>query len=154
MKKILFIFAFLATYFSALAKENMLPVPQASKEAQEEAKIDPSKLPSLGTCDPYTDYYIYKCQPFKCRLQVADYAGAIRQMEALGLDENGLCQFNFKLEVNAPNFPKAELRFKCKLSTKGVLEMANQFTQYKKGKIEYYSNPPVNDILNKECRQY
>lgn len=127
-----------------------VPQIQISKEALKESQM---KTPSLGTCDPYTDYYIYKCQKFKCRLPVGAITGINREMENLGV-EKGLCIHNYKFEIRNPNFPSTDLRVSCKLSEKGRLEMANQFTEYKKGNTKLYANPEFSQLLSKECNVY
>ncbi len=127
--------------------------PAPSEEAFADAQIDPTKLPALGSCDPYSDYYIYQCKPFKCKLPIANMPAISREMEVIGYDKD-LCLFNYKTMSRNPNFPPSDLKKACRLSEKGRLEMANQFTQYKKGKTEFYSHPPVNDVLGKECSPY
>ena len=53
------------------------------------------KLPSLGSCDEYTDYFIYKCMPFKCNLPIGNYKDVHREMEIIG-EEDGKCIHNIK----------------------------------------------------------
>lgn len=130
-----------------------LTAPAPSKSALEDAQIDPSKLPSLGSCDPYSDYFIYQCKPFKCKLNIANMPNASREMEVIGY-EKGLCIHNYKLSVRAPNLPPADFKITCRLSEKGRLEASNQFTQYKKGKVEVYSQPPYSETLSTECYPY
>jgi hypothetical protein len=143
------------SFATSQTKENeSIPVvPSPSASVIEDAKIDPSKLPSLGSCDPYSDYFIYQCKPFKCSLNIANMPNASREMEVIGY-ENGLCIHNYKLSVRAPNLPPADFKITCRLSEKGRLEASNQFTSYKKGKIEVYSQPPYNETLSIECYPY
>lgn len=117
------------------------PAPQAKKE-----------LPNLGSCDEYTDYSIYKCIPFKCRMQVANFEGVYREMETFGY-QNGLCLHNFSFIIRNKKYPVGEIRMKCKLSENGRLEMANLFTLYKRGDLSVYANPPVSQIVNQECQK-
>ena len=109
--------------------------------------------PSLGDCSEYSDYYIYKCQPFKCKLPVAKLVRTTLMMEVIGMEE-GLCQYKYQYIIRNPKIPPSEIKMKCSLSERGKLEMANQFTAYKKGNIGIYINPPVNETLNKECHRY
>lgn len=114
--------------------------------------VDKEK-PSLGTCSEYTDYYIYKCTPFKCKLPIARLVETTRIMEVLQKDGD-TCYFNYQFVIRDPKYPPTEIKFKCKLSEKGRLEMANQFTKYKEGDIGIYMTPPQNPILNQECTLY
>lgn len=115
-----------------------------------ENKEETRKKPPLGTCDESTDYKIYKCQEFKCKMPVISAGNVKRSMEIVG-KEGAICFFNYKIEVRHPKFPPADFSFNCKLSPEGALEVANQFTEYKKGNIEIYNNPPYSEVLNKEC---
>ncbi len=109
--------------------------------------------PSLGSCSPYLDYYIYKCQAYKCSLNVPKLVRTKLEMEILG-EKDGVCLYNYKYIVRNPQIPPAEIKMQCKLSERGKLEMANQFTKFKKGDIGIYINPPVNQVLNSECDVY
>ncbi len=124
--------------------------PTFSKEALNTTKATPNKAPPLGNCDENTDYKIYKCEVFKCKMPIVSVGDVKRTMEVVGMDK-GLCIFNYKLEIRHAQFQPSDFRFACKLSSNGALEMANQFTEYKKGNIEIYNNPPYSEILNKEC---
>ena len=114
---------------------------------------DKKDLPSLGSCSAYTDYYIYKCQPFKCKLPVAKIAMTYLKMEAIKKTDQG-CEYNYQYIIRDPKYPPAEIRMRCILSEKGALEMANQFTDYKKGNVGIYIDPPYSEILGKECNRY
>lgn len=156
MKTNLSIFILLLTINSSFAVANTaqipaLPTPSAS--AINDAKINPKDLPSLGTCDPYTDYFIYKCKPFKCRLPVGAIPGITREMETIGYEKD-LCVHNYKFIIRNSHFPPSDLKMSCHLSEKGRLEMSHLFTQYKKGKTDVYANPQFNEILSKECNAY
>jgi len=111
------------------------------------------KTPSLGNCTEYMDYYIYKCQAFKCKLPVAKLVRTTLEMEVIG-KEKDLCLYNYKYVIRDPRIPPTEIKNKCSLSQRGQLEMANQFTNYKKGDISVYATPPSNETLNKECHRY
>lgn len=108
------------------------------------------KLPNLGTCDEYTDYFIYKCKPYTCRLQIGNYNNVYRIMETKG-EEDGRCIHNIKFEMRSPRFKAADSYIYCKLSENGKLEMANLFTRYKKGDLKVYTDPMLSDLLKKEC---
>lgn len=110
--------------------------------------------PPLGSCSEYTDYYIYKCQPFKCSLNIAKIALTSLEMQVVGMNKDNLCEYNYKYNMRNPKFPPAEIKMKCSLSEAGALEMANQFTQYKNGDLNVYISPPYNEILSKECGRY
>ncbi len=110
------------------------------------------KTPSLGSCDEYTDYFIYKCMKFKCKLPVGYFEGVTREMETLGYEED-LCLHNYNIVVRNPKFPAGEIRIACKLSEQGRLELANLFTLYKKGELSVYTNPPMSKLLNQECQK-
>lgn len=115
------------------------------------AKDTPS--PSLGNCSEYSDYYIYKCKPFKCKLPVAILIKTTLEMEVIG-NEGESCLYKYKYIIRNPKIPPSEIKMTCSLSQRGKLEMSNQFTNYKKGNVNVYVNPPVNEILNKECSRY
>lgn len=117
--------------------------------AEEEKK----EKPSLGTCSEYTDYFIYKCEPFACKLPVAGMPGVTREMETIGY-EKGYCVHKYKLSIRNKNFPFTDFKMACNLTKEGRLELANQFTQYKEGKVSVYANPSVNDVVSKECSMY
>jgi len=122
--------------------------------AEDQAKKEEDKKPDLGSCDEYTDYYIYKCQPFVCKLPVAYLPGVTRQMEVIGF-ENGACTYKFKIMIRNPKFTPTDIKKICHLSQAGRLEVANEFTQYKKGKVDVYTNPPPSsERLTKECHMY
>ena len=126
----------------------------ASQAAAPSAKEEPKKKPpALGNCDPYTDYYIYKCQPLKCKLPIANMPNVFREMETIGYEKN-ICLHNYKLIVRNPNYPPTDFKMRCRLSERGRLEMAAQFTNYKKGETDVYTNPPFNETLNQECEMY
>lgn len=110
-------------------------------------------LPSLGNCSPYTDYYIYKCKPFKCKLPVAKIAMTSLKMEVIKSTDQG-CEYNYQYIIRDPKYPPAEIKMRCVLSEKGALEMANQFTSYKKGEVGVYIDPPYSEILSAECNRY
>ena len=129
------------------------PIPSPSKKALDEAKNAPKELPSLGTCDEYTDYFIYKCKPFKCRLSVGTMPGVTREMETIGY-EGDVCVHKYKFMIRNPHFAPTDIKISCNLSEKGRLEMAKEFTDYKKGKVDVYSNPEFTDTLGKECNAY
>lgn len=109
-----------------------------------------TKLPSLGSCDEYTDYFIYKCKPYRCKLQIANYQNVYRVMETKG-EENGKCIHNIKFEMRNPHFKSADSYVYCKLSENGKLEMANLFTRYKKGDLKVYTDPMLSNLLKQEC---
>jgi len=123
------------------------PAATAEKASEEE-----KKLPNLGSCDEYTDYSIYKCIPFKCKLSVGNFEGVYREMETIGY-KDGLCLHDFSYIVRNKKFPAGEIRMHCKLSENGRLQMANLFTLYKRGDLSIYANPPVNKIINQECNK-
>ncbi len=125
---------------------------EQEKPASTQATQVEKKLPNLGSCDEYTDYSIYKCIPFKCKLQVGNFEGVYREMETIGY-ENGLCLHNFSFIVRNKKYPPGEIRMKCSLSENGRLEMANLFTLYKRGNLSIYTNPPVSQIVNQECQK-
>jgi hypothetical protein len=152
MKKFIII-AFILLAKISFASTGAQKAPSFSKEASEDAKIDPSNLPSLGNCDPYSDYYIYQCKPFKCKIPLKNMPGIFRELEIIGY-ENNLCIHKYKMISKSEKFPPSELKINCRLSEKGRLEIANQFTQYKKGKIEFYTNPPANPVVSSECQPY
>lgn len=108
-------------------------------------------LPSLGTCDEYTDYYIYQCIPHKCSLQIGGYVGVTRTMETLGYKDN-LCVHNIVFRMRNPKYPASESYIYCKLNEQGRLEMANSFTRYKKGELEAYVNPVMSKQLKNQCK--
>ena len=107
------------------------------------------EAPSLGDCSEYTDSYIYQCKEFKCRLPLK-IPGVVRQIEILGYDGEK-CTYRFALIVRHKDYPPVDLRMLCKLSEKGRLEIANQFTRYKKGDTTVYASPETNPIYGKEC---
>ena len=111
------------------------------------------KPPSLGNCSEYTDYYIYKCQKFKCKLPVAKMTKTFLEMEVVEDAKQG-CIYNYQYNIRNPQYPPTEIRMKCTLSEEGKLEMANQFTAYKKGNVGIYIDPPFNEVLAKECNRY
>lgn len=135
------------------ATQSSVPQAQIPEEVMQKARELPQKMPSLGTCDPYTDYFIYKCQPFKCRLPVGSIPGVTREIEVLGMEKDR-CLHNYKFEVRNPHFTNIDLKVSCKLSERGRLEMSHQFTEYKKGNVKIYANPQFNQILSKECNAY
>jgi len=108
------------------------------------------KLPSLGSCDEYTDYFIYKCMPFKCNLPIGNYKDVHREMEIIG-EEDGKCIHNIKFIMRDKRFPPADSYIYCKLSENGKLEMANLFTRYKKGDLKVYTDPMLSKLLKQEC---
>ena len=114
---------------------------------------DEPKKPSLGNCSEYSDYYIYKCQPFKCKLPIGNLDNTYREMETIGYEE-GYCVHKYSFIIRAKNIQATDFKMKCKLTEKGKLEMSNLFTQYKKGKTSVYINPPYNELLSKECTAY
>ncbi|MEK6734772.1 MAG: hypothetical protein AABY27_06700 [Pseudomonadota bacterium] len=119
------------------------------KAAQKEEK----KKPILGDCSEYTDYYIYKCTPFKCKLPIDGMPGVYREMETIGF-EQGYCIHKYKFMIRTRKFTPTDLKMSCKLTEKGRLELANQFTAYKKGDTQIYANPENTDTLNQECWMY
>lgn len=119
--------------------------------AEQDAKK--KEKPNLGSCSEYTDYYIYKCEPFSCKLPVAGMPGVTREMETTGY-EKGYCIHKYKLSIRNKNFPFTDLKMSCKLTKEGRLELANQFTKYKEGETSVYANPSVNDVVSKECSMY
>jgi hypothetical protein len=107
-------------------------------------------LPSLGSCDEYTDYYIYKCMPQKCTLQIGAYQGVYREMETLGYDGD-VCIHNIRFMIRNKAAPSTDYNLYCKLSENGRLEMANLFTRYKKGEVKVYVDTIMSKELKKEC---
>ena len=142
---LLFILCFSLNSFAAAPKKAI-----SSKKI---ASLVNKEKPSLGNCSEYSDYYIYKCTPFKCKLPIAKLVETSRIMEVLQMNDD-ICYFNYQFVVRDPKYPPTEIKFKCKLSEKGRLEMANQFTKYKEGDISMYMTPPQNPILNQECTLY
>jgi hypothetical protein len=118
-----------------------------------QAWAEDATKPSLGTCDQDTGYRMQRCEPFSCKLMVQNTVNVSRFMEVTGM-ENGLCVFNYNMEIRNPQFPSVDFRFRCKLSSKGITEIANEFNQYKEGNVEVYANPPFNEVLSQECQQY
>ncbi|MCT4635007.1 MAG: hypothetical protein N4A31_02000 [Rickettsiales bacterium] len=108
-------------------------------------------LPSLGSCDEYTDYYIYQCMPHKCSLQIGDYVGVTRTMETIGYKDN-LCVHNIVFRMRNPKYPPSESYIYCKLNEQGRLEMANSFTRYKKGDLKAYVDPVMSKELKNQCK--
>jgi hypothetical protein len=143
IKKLLFSFL-ICCCFNALAN---------GVNTQNSDKPDKKKLPPLGNCSEDTDYKIYKCQAFSCKLPVISDGNVTRNMEVIGYDVD-LCLFNYSLEIRHKNYPSVDFRFRCRLSSEGVLEMANQFSEYKNGNLDIYNNPPYNETLTKECSLY
>ena len=86
----------------------------------------------LGTCNEYSDYYIYQCSPFKCELPIKNRPGVLKKMEVIGYQE-GKCLYKYSYMIRNPKFPPTDFRLTCKLSERGRLEISNQFTRYKKG---------------------
>jgi len=113
-------------------------------------KVEKKDKPSLGTCDQYTDYYIYKCQPFKCKLPIQGFPGVFREMETIGY-EKGMCLHKYTLVIRSDLFPSTDLRYTCRLSEAGRVKLAHHFKRYKEGDIEIYSNPPATDSSSDEC---
>ena len=107
--------------------------------------------PSLGTCDEYTDYYIYQCTPFKCTLPIAGIEKASREMETIALD-NGKCIHNITMYARHEKFRPANFYINCKLSPEGRADMADLFTRYKNGDIKVYQKRIMTETLQKECR--
>lgn len=137
----------------------LITITSISFAAEDEIKTQPvtripekkAKLPSLGSCNEYSDYYIYKCMPFKCSLPVGNFEGVKREMETIGYNEDNTCLHKYSIVVRHPKFPAGEIRMTCNLSERGRLEMSNLFTLYKKGDLSVYTNPPLNNLLNQEC---
>ena len=151
MKKFLIVLLIILSNLSFAGEDKKgVSTPNFSKEALNITKATQNKTPPLGNCDESTDYKIYKCKAFKCKMPIVSVGDVKRTMEVVGMDKD-LCLFNYKLEIRHPQFQPSDFRFACKLSSNGVLEMANQFTEYKKGNIEIYNNPPYSETLNKEC---
>lgn len=121
--------------------------PQASPEPTTEPEVP---LPSLGSCDEYTDYYIYQCTPFKCRLQIGPYQGVEREMEVLGY-ENNKCVHKIKFIMRNKAYPPSESFISCRLNERGRLQMANLFTRYKKGDLKAYIDPVMPLDLKQQC---
>lgn len=121
----------------------------------EAANMPPSEpevpLPSLGSCDEYTDYYIYQCMPQKCSLQIGGYVGVTRTMETIGYKDN-LCVHNIVFRMRNPKYPSSESYIYCKLNEQGRLEMANLFTRYKKGDLKAYVDPVMSKELKSQCK--
>jgi hypothetical protein len=109
--------------------------------------------PDLGTCDEYTDYYIYKCKPFKCELKVGKENDITRSIETIGFEKDR-CVHKYINRIQHPSFPPTEFKISCELSERGLLEMSALFTKYKKGDIEVYINPPYSEVLSQECNIY
>jgi hypothetical protein len=107
----------------------------------------------LGNCNEYSDYYIYKCQAFKCKLSLGKDLQVWREMETVGY-QGGLCIHKYNMIIRHPKFPATSFKNLCKLSERGRLEMAELFTKYKKGDIEVYLNPPFSETLSRECEIY
>lgn len=111
-------------------------------------------IPPLGTCSEYTDYYMYQCKPYKCILPIAKLAMTSIQFQIIGMKEDKSCEIKYTYKMRNPKFPPAEIKMRCILSERGRLEIANQFTQYKKGNLNMYISPPYNETLGKECSRY
>ena len=77
------IFLLLLLGMASYAAEQLSPPPapmaQVPTISVAPAQAPEIPLPSLGSCDEYTDYFIYQCMPFKCRLQVGNYQETYRQ---------------------------------------------------------------------------
>jgi len=108
------------------------------------------KTPSLGTCGDDTDYLIYNCIPFKCKLPIGNYQATYREMEVLGY-EGELCLHKFKIIIRNPRGPVADFPMNCKLSKQGRTDMANMFFRYKNGDINAYAGTEPNITIGKEC---
>lgn len=108
-------------------------------------------LPSLGSCDEYTDYFIYQCMPHKCSLQIGNYEGVTRVMETIGYKDN-LCVHNIVFRMRNKKYPPSESYIYCNLNEQGRLEMANLFTRYKKGDLQAYTNPVMTKELKSQCQ--
>ena len=129
---------------------DQLAEPEETSPGPSAALANP--LPSLGTCNEYTDYYIYQCMPFKCNLQIGQYEDVYREMETIGYEKD-LCIHNIRFIMRNKAFPPAEFNLFCKLSKNGRLEMANLFTRYKKGEIKVYVDTIMSKELKKECNR-
>lgn len=154
MKIIFIIFLFIvnshciaSSQVDALSQQTTAPAD--SPQAQSPNLKNP--LPSLGTCDQYADYYIYKCMPFKCIFNPVGLDGVAREMQTIGMNKNDQCVHKITIYVTHPSFRNAQFNLNCNLSPEGRAEMAKFFTDYKKGDLNAY-NKGFSPLLSKECR--
>ena len=141
----------MASYAAEQLSPPPAPMAQVPTISVAPAQAPEIPLPSLGSCDEYTDYFIYQCMPFKCRLQVGNYQETYRQMETIGYQDNK-CVHNIKFLMLNKAYSPAESYIYCNLSETGRLEMANLFTRYKKGELKVYTKPTLSPLLKKECQ--
>ncbi len=147
---IIFLLSLLGIISYAAEQSSLTPAQQVPTISASKAQTPEIPLPSLGSCDEYTDYFIYQCMPFKCRLQIGNQE-IYRQMETIGYQDNK-CVHNIKFLMLNKAYPPAESYIYCNLSETGRLEMANLFTRYKKGDLKVYTKPTLSPLLKQECQ--